>query len=159
MWRTSYIFVSYRFLQGGVLGHSGVTVGGGVDLGSKSRSYFTRIGVCSPLISKLEPYFGKQGASADQYLQSHPLQLSQSEASYLTDKVMSAIVQRIESSYNSAIGKTISIIHIAVHKLYMYLGSRFFKMSVIQHVHVKALKRFYCYLPTMYSLKGCTCNA
>ena len=83
---------------------SGVTVGGGVDLGSKSRSLFRRIGVCSPLIDRLEPYFGHQGRAADTYLQQNPLTLTDSEASYLTDLVMQHNVQSVESRYNAVIG-------------------------------------------------------
>ena len=82
-----------------------MTVGGGVDLGSKSRSFFRGIGVCSPLIDRLEPYFGRQGSAADTYLQQNPLTLTDSEASYLTDLVMQHNVQSVESRYNAAIGE------------------------------------------------------
>ena len=49
--------------SGVVLGQSGVTVGGGVDLGSKSRASFPYLS--SALVDKVEPYFAlKQNFAA-----------------------------------------------------------------------------------------------
>ena len=84
---------------------SGVTVGGGVDLGSKSRSGLRRMGVCNPLINRLAPYFGLQGSSAQAAIDRSPLTLTDAEASYLTDLVMQHNVQSVESTYNRAVGK------------------------------------------------------
>ena len=49
--------------SGEVLGQSGVTIGAGVDLESKSRASFASL--LSTLVDKLEPYFGlKQNLAA-----------------------------------------------------------------------------------------------
>ena len=53
---TSCGYVPVNTKSGEVLGQSGVTIGAGADLGSKSRASFPN--VSSIIVDKLEPYFG-----------------------------------------------------------------------------------------------------
>ena len=85
--------------SGEVFGEGGVTIGAGVDLGSKSRASFASLS--STLVDKLEPYFGlKRNLAACAALE-RPLQLTQAAASYVTDAVTSNIVNKVSRRYNN----------------------------------------------------------
>ena len=84
--------------SGEVLGQSGVTIGAGVDLGSKSRASFASLS--STLVDKLEPYFGlKQNLAACAAIK-RPLNLTLAEANNLTDAVTSDIVNQVSKRYD-----------------------------------------------------------
>ena len=85
--------------SGEVLRQSGVTIGAGVDLGSKSRASFASLP--STLVDKLEPYFGlKQNHAACAAIE-RPLNLTLAEANKLTDAVTSDIVNQVSKRYDS----------------------------------------------------------
>ena len=84
--------------SGEVLGESGVTVGAGVDLGSKSRASFASLS--STLVDKLEPYFGLKRNLAACAAIERPLQLTQAEASSVTDAVKNNIDNQALERYN-----------------------------------------------------------
>ena len=84
--------------SGEVLKQSGLTVGAGVDLGSKSRASFASLS--NTLVDKLEPYFGlKQNLAACAAIE-RPLQLTLAEANTLTDSVTNSIVNQVSRRYN-----------------------------------------------------------
>ena len=85
--------------SGEVLGQSGVTIGAGVDLGSKSRASFASLS--STLVDKLEPYFGLKGNLAACAAIERPLRLTQAAASYVTDAVTNNIVNKVSRRYNN----------------------------------------------------------
>ena len=88
-------------VNGEVLGQSGVTIGGGVDLGSKDRKFFDRIGVAKAVSDKLEPYLGlKKGAAAAKII-ANPLSLTVEQARDLTTKVKNSIVSSVEARYKN----------------------------------------------------------
>ena len=86
--------------NGEVLGNSGVTIGAGVDLGSKSRSYPGFNSLTSSFVDKLEPYFGLQKNLAACAVIEEPLLLSTNEATQLTNVVKEYIAENVEKRYN-----------------------------------------------------------
>ena len=96
---TSCGYVSIDPKSGAVLGQSGVTIGAGVDLGSKSRASFTSLS--STLVDKLESYFGlTRNLSACAVIE-HPLNLTLTEANTLTNAVTNDVVTEVSKRYNS----------------------------------------------------------
>ncbi|KAI6648018.1 Collagen alpha-6(VI) chain-like [Oopsacas minuta] len=90
--------------DGEVLGTSGVTIGGGVDLGSKNGEYFTDISVEATVINQLEPYFGLTQNDAACAIIENPLALTLDEAKDLTTKVKDLIVESVQTTYNAERG-------------------------------------------------------
>lgn len=84
---------------------SGVTIGSGVDLGSKNRRYFEDLNVPSEIIDKLEPYFGLKTEDAKAKLQEIQLTLTDEEARDLSEKVTIKMLKDLENNYNNAIGR------------------------------------------------------
>jgi uncharacterized protein YegL len=96
---TSCGYVPIDPKSGKVLGKSGVTIGRGVDLGSKSRESFTSLS--STIVSKLEPYFGlKRNVAACATIE-RPLGLTLEEANTLTDAVTNDVVPEVSKTYDS----------------------------------------------------------
>ena len=89
--------------SGAILGHSGVTVGGGVDFGYKTREFFTSLP--STLVDKVEPYFGLTKNHAACAAFERPLRLTRLEANTLTDADIKVTTDRISKQYNKAIEK------------------------------------------------------
>ncbi len=85
--------------SGEVLGHSGVTIGAGVDLGSKSRASFPS--VSSTLVDKLEPYLKRKRNLAACAVIERPLRLTQAEANTSTEAVTNDIVKEVSKKYDS----------------------------------------------------------
>ena len=85
--------------SGEVLGQSGVTIGAGVDLGSKSSSSFASLP--STLVDKVEPYFGLKTNLAACAAIERPLNLTSEEANNLTDVVTNDTVNQISTRYNN----------------------------------------------------------
>lgn len=85
---------------GEVLGMSGVTVGSGVDLGSKDSAYLTAIGVSQTIADALEPYYGLTRDDAACAAIELPLELPCSDAQALTDAVKNDVVSQIEQRYD-----------------------------------------------------------
>jgi GH24 family phage-related lysozyme (muramidase) len=107
--------INYSFLEqheGGVLthgyvpnsGHSGVTIGAGVDLGQHTAAELASWGVPQNVIQTLTPYLGLQGASASNYLAGHPLDLSMSDATTLSHLAENAYTATVAANYNAASG-------------------------------------------------------
>lgn len=71
-------------------GHSGITVGAGIDLGQYPKAYFSSLAIPDELKEKLLPYVGLTGQTARYFLNSDHLELTQDEANMLmiaiTDK-------------------------------------------------------------------------
>ncbi len=82
---------------------SGVTIGTGVDLGARSGSDIDKLDISDDLKAKLKPYVGKQKSDAQNYLDSHPLTLTDEEASALDKSVKQPILNGLVKDYNSAV--------------------------------------------------------
>jgi hypothetical protein len=83
-------------------GHSGVTIGAGVDLGSQSIADLIAAGVDPALISLFTPYLGLQLDAASAYLANHPLTISIENAVTLSAQLESYNARRIGELYNAA---------------------------------------------------------
>ena len=86
--------------SGEVLGQSGVTIGAGVDLGSKSRASFASLSN-KTLIDKVEPYFGLKRNLAACAAIERPLNLTLAEANTLTDTVTNDTANNVSERYHS----------------------------------------------------------
>jgi GH24 family phage-related lysozyme (muramidase) len=96
-----------NLLDGYTLGdkflESGVTVGIGVDLGSKDSKYFENFGTTQEdedLIKKLEPYFGLKGKNAIAKLNAIPLKISSKEAAKLNKFVQKQMFKTLKTKWN-----------------------------------------------------------
>ena len=70
---------------GKVLGHSGVTVGTGFDLGQHGEADLRRMGISEELITKLHPYLQLQVKNAQNFLKKNPLNLRPEQLAELSD--------------------------------------------------------------------------
>ena len=86
--------------NGEVLGQSGVTVGSGVDLGSKDKPYFTGI-VSSSIIAQVEPYLGLKRNDAACAAIERPLDMSCFDAAQLTSAVKDDIVSQVQVYFST----------------------------------------------------------
>ena len=71
--------------EGKVIDQSGVTVGTGVDLGSKNEEYFKDLE--PSILNKLKPHFGKKREEAQKSLEENPFSLTEEEALVLDNFV------------------------------------------------------------------------
>ena len=91
-------YVPIKTDSGEVLGQSGVTIGAGVDLGSKSRSSFSSLS--RTLVQKVEPYFGLKKNLAACAAIERPLNLTLEEANNLTEVVTNNTVIQVSNKYD-----------------------------------------------------------
>ncbi len=87
--------------NGNILGQSGVTVGNGVDLGSKTVQQLKELGIAQDIIDKLTPYLGKQRQAAADYLKDHPLSLTQKQAEDLSNTFLQKSANDVANKFNS----------------------------------------------------------
>lgn len=88
-----------RDSTGNILGASGVTIGGGVDLGQWTPDQLIRMGVDQQVVDKLRPYIGLKKDKAYSFLRKHPLSLPRSETEHITDRVKSHIADGVAKQY------------------------------------------------------------
>ncbi|AKQ64806.1 pesticin domain protein [Myxococcus hansupus] len=82
---------------------SGVTVGTGVDLGARNMADLDRLGLSPELKAKLEPYLGKQGQAAADYLAENPLTLTADEVKELDQAVKGEALDNIVKEYDTEV--------------------------------------------------------
>ena len=86
--------------DGKILGSSGVTIGTGVDLGSKNAAYFSSLP--QSLQDKLKPYLGLKGTAADKALKKTPLSLENEEARQISAVAKLAETKLIKDQWQLA---------------------------------------------------------
>ena len=96
---TSCGYVPVNQKSGEVLGQSEVTIGAGVDLGSKSRASFPT--VPGTIVNKLEPYFGLKGNLAACAAIELPLRLTTAEADAFTYAIENEVVDKVSKQYDN----------------------------------------------------------
>ena len=96
-------YVPIDSTSGEVLGQSGVTIGAGVDLGSKSRASFSS--VSSTLVDKLEPYFGLKRNLAACAAIERALRLTEADANTLTEAVTNDMTKDVSTRYDNDKGE------------------------------------------------------
>lgn len=82
---------------------SGVTVGTGVDLGARNMGDLDRLGLSDELKAKLEPYLGKQGQDAADFLKDNPLNLTADEVKELDRAVKGEALDNVVNEYNTEV--------------------------------------------------------
>jgi len=85
---------------------SGVTIGVGVDFGSKDATMLRNAGVSEAIIKKVEPYFGLKAADACAIVNVYKVVLSEAEALQLSDASIKIELDLVRSRYNSAKAST-----------------------------------------------------
>jgi hypothetical protein len=81
---------------------SGVTVAIGFDLGARNQRDMQALGLSASVIEKLSPYLGLQGMRAKEYLDQHPLSLTENEADAIDEAVKFTMARRVIDEYNLA---------------------------------------------------------
>jgi hypothetical protein len=102
-----------HYKNGKAIGHSGATIGAGIDLGQMSLSQLQGFGNLSPaFIQLLTPYLKNnpranphaQGQAALTYLNAHPLVISQSDSQQLDilqNDVEQTTIEQVVQNYNA----------------------------------------------------------
>tara|TARA_B100000212_G_C27384397_1_gene538533 strand:+ start:5369 stop:6127 length:759 start_codon:yes stop_codon:yes gene_type:complete len=90
-----------------VLDSSGVTIGTGLDLGTKNMNYFKDF-ENKETLKKMEAYFGMKGQAAYDFEQANPLSLSEEETKALDNFVKGRELESIENSFLALTGKELS---------------------------------------------------
>ena len=89
--------------KGNIIGKSGVTIGTGVDLGTKDKKFFTDMNISEELITKLEPFLKLKGGDA--LLQAEKLRLSENEVKELDTAIKNKYTKDIINKYEKDSGK------------------------------------------------------
>lgn len=84
------------------LSRSGVTVGTGVDVGQSSASDIEALAIPQELKQKLVPYAGRIGQDAVNFLNAHPLHLTEEEANILDRVVTQDTIEGVARRFNAA---------------------------------------------------------
>lgn len=84
---------------------SGVTIGVGVDLGSKDRAYFEKLGVDSKVIDRLEPYFKLKGKPAKDFLNKNPLTLPEDVLEDISLRVKKDETEKVIKAFEASTSK------------------------------------------------------
>jgi hypothetical protein len=88
--------------DGEVIGNSGVTLVDGLDLGQQSVSDLKAMGVPQGIINILTPYLGLQGEAALDYLDAHPLTLTDAQADTLNADATTYYFNQTGENYDKA---------------------------------------------------------
>ena len=83
---------------GKALDKSGVTIGAGIDFGSKDEKYFK--GVPQETVDKVKPYFGLKGKKSSGQNKNHSFDIRRSELKTLQDHVYDKTEAPIIKRYN-----------------------------------------------------------
>ena len=86
--------------QGKILGKSGVTIGTGVDLGSKNTAYFSKLD--KSIRDKLSPYFGLKGTAAANKLKTEPLSLTKEQVVKINKITKDSELDKIKKRWKSS---------------------------------------------------------
>lgn len=81
---------------------SGVTISVGFDLGARNKSDLEKLKLPSELIKKLEPYLGKQGTAADDYVTKNPLSITVEESNTIYSAAKQDSVDELVKRYDAA---------------------------------------------------------
>jgi len=90
---------------GQILGHSGVTVGSGLDLGQQTYQGLKDIDIDAETLEILNPYLGKKKEDAEKFLLENPLALKEGKAREISAKVRKANLDSYVDKYEKKTGK------------------------------------------------------
>ena len=87
-----------------IIGHSGVTIGKGLDLGQQSVESLRSMGLSEALIARFTPYLGLKKQQAADFVANNPLQISREEELDLNSKVVSKYWQSFNKDFEKYVG-------------------------------------------------------
>lgn len=90
--------------NGSILGHSGVTIASGFDLGQHSVSDLNTLHLSSDLVTTLTPYMGLKNAAAQTQLNSSPLSITSAQATEINQAVKANALSKLVVNYDNAVG-------------------------------------------------------
>lgn len=82
--------------------NSGVTIAIGFDLGGRTVADLKKLGLPDDLVTKLTPYLGKRGQDAQNYLNSHPLTITQKQMQQIDTPAFTSYYNQVARNYNEA---------------------------------------------------------
>jgi hypothetical protein len=85
-----------------VIGHSGATLGYGVDLGGRSVAGLKALGLSQPVIDALAPYLPYRGQAALAYVKAHPLTLPAADVQAIDGAVESQNARALAAKFDAA---------------------------------------------------------
>jgi len=91
---------------------SGVTIATGFDLGQRDESDLKSLKLGAALITKLKPYLGIKGASAQTLLKKTPLSINLAQAQIIDKAVKSSHISQLKLKYNSSAGNKVKFVDI-----------------------------------------------
>ncbi|MCG8427991.1 MAG: pesticin C-terminus-like muramidase [Chromatiales bacterium] len=100
------------YVPAAAVSKSGVTIATGFDLGQRDENDLKQLKLDASLITKLKPYLGAQGTTAQDLLKSSPLTIDLAEAKAIDKAVKSAHITKLKFKYNAAPGNTKKFIDI-----------------------------------------------
>ncbi|XP_077870017.1 uncharacterized protein LOC100370085 [Saccoglossus kowalevskii] len=89
--------------EGSPLTDKGVMIGAAIDLGNKDSDYFRESGISEEITMQLLPYLGLRGVLAYNKSLDQPLDLTESDAIELSDRIMDRRIDEMVREYNSRI--------------------------------------------------------
>lgn len=79
---------------------SGVTIAIGFDLGARNNQDLRNLHLSSDLIRRLEPYLGLQSMEAADFIEKHPLTITDADAEAINRSVKAKMIDSLISKYN-----------------------------------------------------------
>lgn len=79
---------------------SGVTIAIGFDLGARNTQDLRNLHLSSDLIRRLEPYLGLQSMKAADFIEKHPLTITDADADAINRSVKAKMIDSLISKYN-----------------------------------------------------------
>ena len=92
--------------------NSGITIATGFDLGQRNENDLISLQLDTQLVSKLKPYLGLKGKSAQNLLKSTPFVLSAAQSQSIDKAVKSEHVSTLKLKYDSAPDNKIKFINL-----------------------------------------------
>lgn len=94
--------------DGSVMGSSGVTIGKGIDLGSRSEDNLRKLGFSEDSIAQLSKYIGLKGEAAAKALQDNgPVTITEDELDITTDRIVGEEVDKFVKAFEKNVGYSV----------------------------------------------------
>lgn len=94
--------------DGSVMGSSGVTIGKGIDLGSRSEDNLRELGFSEDSIAQLSKYIGLKGEAAAKALRDNgPVTISDDELDITTDAIVGEEVDKFVTNFEDKVGYSV----------------------------------------------------
>jgi len=112
--------------DGTIIGNSGVTVAGGLDLGQQTADSLRDMNLPQDLITSFTPYLGLTGQAAQIALANSPLSVNQQQETTINNQVVQGYWDDLSDTYQARVGTPISDLsenqQLALHSAHHNLG-------------------------------------